>query len=171
MFSYANKSQCNNISVAVPRTTRENRDTHTQITPQPKPCTCRPARLLQLSWEHLCKQRWGHWETWKNTHSHLLFTPVQTHQWRWVKKKEKRHRCSHTHKHNTCTDKETQRKATWFLTHSFQSGNLERTAHHCRELELKTRAEKKKGIDCFWCWWTPQHWSQLCPLANSPLGC
>lgn len=72
-------------------------------------------------------------------------TPVKVSE----KKRKTPQMFTHTHKHNTCTDKETQRKATWFLTHSFQSGNLERTAHHCRELELKTRAEKKKGIDCF----------------------
>lgn len=49
----------------------------------------------------------------------------------------------YTHKH---THRE---RATQSLTHSFQSGNLEQTARHCRELELKTGAEKKKGNDCF----------------------
>lgn len=34
-------------------------------------------------------------------------------------------------------------------THRFQSGSLEQTARHCRELELKTQTEEKKESDCF----------------------
>lgn len=85
----------------------------------------------------------------KNTHKH--------------EQQQHMHEHTHTQRH--------REKATWALTHSFQSGSLEQTARHCRELELKTQAEKKKkGNDCLWCWWTTQHWSQLSPLLGLYLG-
>lgn len=46
---------------------------------------------------------------------------------------------------HSCNREKVQRKGPKeSLTHSFQSGSLEQTAHHCRELELQETKKKKK---------------------------
>lgn len=124
MSPYLNKSQSNNISVVVRGTwATEGRETHRDI--HLHPCTCLQTRKTAAALQSARVQ--------ENTQRHM-HSPRKYKYTSWDKWK-------HT---NTGTNTCTERKAPWSLTHSFQSGSLERTARHCLELELKTEAEKRR---------------------------